>query len=167
MILPLLVMGPIDAPAPALKIASPGAPLVEPLPPLPPWIVPLLVSVAIVPEFAIPAPPAPPLAPDRPLPPFPPLIVPLLDRLVIVPAFDTPAPPAPPAGAAGAAAAAAVAAADRRAPVLVREPIVACAAFDTPAPPAPKKPLPPLSRELANPNVRDRVGSDEVPPNEV
>src|SRR5271157_2359568 len=101
MILPVLVMGPIDAPAPALKIASPGAPLVEPLPPLPPWIVPLFVSVWIVPEFAIPAPPAPPLpappsAPDRPLPPFPPAIVPLLDRLVIVPAFDTPAPPAPP-----------------------------------------------------------------------
>src|SRR5271169_206451 len=77
-------------------MASPGAPLVEPLPPAPPRIVPLLVSVAIAPEFAIPAPPAPPLAPNWPLPPLPPLTVPLLDRLVIVPAFETPAPPARP-----------------------------------------------------------------------
>ena len=97
MIVPLLVMGPIDAPAPALKIASPGAPLVEPLPPLPPWIVPLLVSVCDRARIRDPRAARAArarAAPDRPLPPFPPLIVPLLDRLVIVPAFDTPAPPA-------------------------------------------------------------------------
>jgi len=61
MILPLLVIGPIDALAPALTIAFPGAPVEEPFPPEPPRIVPLFVRLVIVPEFAIPAPPAPPL----------------------------------------------------------------------------------------------------------
>ena len=61
--------------------------------PFPPSIVPLLVSLEIVPEFAIPAPPAP--APE-PMPPFPPPIAPLLVSDLIVPTFDTPAPPAGP-----------------------------------------------------------------------
>src|SRR6516164_4897335 len=54
---------------PSLMIASigpemptpPAPPLPEPpAPPAPPLIVPLLISVPIVPELAIPAPPAPP-----------------------------------------------------------------------------------------------------------
>ena len=63
-----------------------------PVPPVPPLIVPLLVSVAIVPAFATPAPPAPPL-PELPSRAPPPLIAPLLVSVVIVPELDTPAPP--------------------------------------------------------------------------
>ena len=87
MIWPRFVMGPIEAFAPALSMASPAAPGVAPAPPPPPLIVPLLISAAILPELAMPAPPIPPA--NEALPPFPPLIVPLLVSLVIVPPFDT------------------------------------------------------------------------------
>ena len=74
----------------------------EPLPPAPPLIVPLLVSVSIVPEVR--------RSPRRPrrldrwsapaLPPFPPPIVPVAwlmsDPIVAPCAFRHPAPPAPP-----------------------------------------------------------------------
>jgi len=56
----------------AFQTPTPPAPPLKPLPPFPPPILPLLVSVAIVPPraFQTPAPPAPPKRP-----PFPPLIV--------------------------------------------------------------------------------------------
>ena len=76
---------------------APAPPVPGPLPPLPPLIVPVLVSVAIVPAFDTPAPPLPAPKPEKdPPPPCPPLIAPRLVRVLIVPAFDTPAPPAPP-----------------------------------------------------------------------
>ena len=60
------------------------------LPPSPPLIVPLLVSVLIVPEFDTPAPPVPPTRCrgwPMPPPPFPPLIEPLLVRVADRPAI--------------------------------------------------------------------------------
>ena len=64
------------------------------LPPFAPPIVPLFVSAAIVPEFAIAAPPCPP--PDIEGPPLPPLIVApvaLLSEPMLAPfKFHTPAP---------------------------------------------------------------------------
>jgi hypothetical protein len=75
---------PIEASAPALRIASPRAPCL---------IVPVLSRFVIVPVFAMPAPPTPPGDPE---PPFPPLIKPLLVSVVIVPELSTPAPPTPP-----------------------------------------------------------------------
>jgi hypothetical protein len=114
-----------------------------PTAPAPPLIVPLLVSVVIVPKLSIPVPPyLMPVPPMGPPPPLPPLIVPWLVSVVIVPAFDTPAPPAPPKP-------------DLEpfppfppliAPRFVS--VVIVLSFDTPAPPAPPSvppaPFPPL-----------------------
>ena len=62
--------------------------------PTEPLIVPLLLSVVIVPELDTPTPLAPGAPPGPPSkPPAPPLIVPLLLSIVILPEFETPAPP--------------------------------------------------------------------------
>jgi hypothetical protein len=59
---------------------------------LPPLIVPVFVSVVIVPELDTPAPPE--AFPKLPLlAPEPPLIAPLLASFAIVPELDTPALP--------------------------------------------------------------------------
>ena len=64
----------------------------RPFPPGPPAMVPLLVSAPMVPELAIPAPPAPPMNVGEPPPPPPPLIAPELLSVVIAPAFPIPTP---------------------------------------------------------------------------
>ena len=64
------------------------------MPPFPPLIAPLLVSVVIVPAFDDPRAARPPV---EPLPPLPPLIAPLLVSVVIAPdAFDDARAAAPP-----------------------------------------------------------------------
>ena len=106
------------------------------MPPVPPLIVPLLVSVVIAPELAIPAPPAPPGVALEPKA-LSPRIVPLLVSVVIVPEFQTPVPPPalPPLIA----------------PLLVR--VVIAPAFQTPAPPAPP------TKSVAPPRAADRPDS--------
>src|ERR1700686_1245974 len=76
----------VPRPPPALPIA--GAP--EP-PAAPPWIVPLLVSVPIVPELYMPVPPNALVTPV----PLPPAIVPELVRVWIIFLLTNPRPPHP------------------------------------------------------------------------
>ncbi len=120
---------------PIVNKAPPAPPPKKPPPPFPPKIIPLLVSVAIFPEFDTPKPPAPP-AMEEPLPPPAPKIIPLLVSVLIAPKFAIPAPAAPPVKPEPPAP-------PRIVPLLVS--VVIVPEFPTPAPPAkPEPPVPPL-----------------------